>query len=188
MFFTVSKVRTRPTLLSRSFSGFTLIEVLVVVFIIGILVSVSLISVHTLGRDSEIHDETRRLAGIIGAVQEQAQMEGRDFGLRLVEQQYEFLTYDPRHDKWETVEGDDLLRPRQLPRGLNFRLRLDGREASLRPPADPKKPWPPQIDILGSGDLTAFELKLQREDSDHEATITGNANGELEVKNVDDSK
>jgi general secretion pathway protein H len=169
-------------------SGFTLIEVLVVVFIIGILASVSLISVHALGRDTEIHDETRRLAGIIGAVQEQAQMEGRDFGLRLVEQQYEFLTYDPRRDRWQTVEGDDLLRPRQLPPGLSFRLRLDGREASLRPPADPKKPWPPQIDILGSGDLTAFELKLQREDSDHEATITGNASGELEVKNVDDSK
>ncbi len=168
-------------------SGFTLIEVLVVVFIIGILVSVSLISVHALGRDTEIRDETRRLVGIITAVQEQAQMEGRDFGLRLVEQQYEFLTYDPRRDLWQPVEGDDLLRPRRLAPGLNFRLRLEGREASLRPPTDPKKPSPPQIDILGSGDLTAFELKLQREDSDHEATITGNANGELEVKNVDDS-
>ena len=106
-------------------------------------------------------------------------MEGRDFGLRLVEQQYEFLTYEPRRDKWETVEGDDLLRPRQLPRGLNFRLRLDGREASLRPPSDPKKPsatadrYPRQRRYS-----TAFELKLQREDRDHEATITGNANGD----------
>ena len=169
-------------------SGFTLIEVLVVVFIIGILISVTLISVHALGRDTEIRDETRRIAAIIGAVQEQAQMEGRDFGLRLKEREYEFLSYDPRRDLWQLVEGDDLLRPRQLPPGLNFRLRLDGRDASLRPPADTKKAWPPQIDILGSGDLTAFELKLQREDSDHEATITGNANGELEVKNVDDSK
>ena len=169
-------------------SGFTLIEVLVVVFIIGILISVTLISVHALGRDTEIRDETRRIAGIIGAVQDQAQMEGRDFGLRLKEREYEFLSYDPRRDLWQPVEGDDLLRPRQLPTGLNFQLRLDGRDASLRPPADTKKPWPPQIDILGSGDLTTFELKLQREDSDHEATITGNANGELEVKNVDDSK
>jgi general secretion pathway protein H len=169
-------------------AGFTLIEILVVVFIISILASVTLISIHALGRDNELRDETRRLVGIIEAVQEQAQMEGRDFGLRLQEQQYEFLAYDPRRELWQAVDGDDLLRPRPLPPGLNFRLRLDGREASLKPPPDPKKPWPPQIPILGSGDLTPFELKVQREDSDHEATITVNAASEIEVKNVDDGK
>jgi general secretion pathway protein H len=169
-------------------AGFTLIEILVVVFIIGILVSVTLISVSALGRDNELRDETRRLVGILEAVQEQAQMEGRDFGLRLQEQQYEFLVYDPRKDLWQAVDGDDLLRPRSLPPGLSFHLRLDGREASLKPPSDTKKPWPPQIPIQGSGDLTAFELKLQREDSDHEATITVNAQSEIDVKNVDDAK
>ena len=115
-------------------------------------------------------------------------MEGRDFGLRVQEQQYEFLAYDPRKDLWQAVDGDDLLRLRQLPPGLNFHLRLEGREANLKPPADAKQPWPPQIPILGSGDLTPFELKLRREDSDHEATITANAASELEVKNVDDGK
>ncbi|HKE44982.1 MAG TPA: type II secretion system minor pseudopilin GspH [Steroidobacteraceae bacterium] len=168
--------------------GFTLIEILVVVFIIGILVSVTLISIHTLGRDTEIRDETARLVALIGAVHEQAEMEGRDFGLRLQEREYEFLAYDARRDVWQAVDGDDLLRPRQLPAGLNLRLRLDGRDAVLRAPADTKKPWPPQVQIQSSGDLSAFELKLQREDSDHEATITGDANGELEVKNVDDQK
>jgi general secretion pathway protein H len=176
-------MRRRTTLSS----GFTLIEVLVVVFIIGILASVTVISIHALGRDNELRDETRRIASIIEAVQEQAQMEGRDFGLRLQERQYEFLVYDPRKDLWQAVDGDDLLRLRQLPPGLSFKLRLEGREASLRPPPDPKKPWPPQITILGSGDVAAFELKVQREDSDHEATITCNANSELEVKNVDDT-
>jgi hypothetical protein len=68
------------------------------------------------------------------------------------------------------------------------RLRLDGREAVLRPPADKNKPWPPQVQIQSSGDLSAFELRLQREDSDHEATITGNADGELAVVSVDDQK
>ena len=172
----------------RASLGFTLIEILVVVFIIAIMVSVTVISVHSLGRDTEIRDETRRLVGLIGSVHEQAEMEGRDFGLRLKEQEYEFLAYDARRDEWQSAADDDLLRPRQLPPGLSFRLRLDGREAVLRPPADAKKPWPPQIQIQSSGDLNAFELKLQREDSDHEATITANQNGEIEVKEVDDSK
>jgi general secretion pathway protein H len=169
-------------------SGFTLIEILVVVFIIGVIASVAVISMGALGRDTEMHDETTRLVSLIGAVHEQAQMENRDFGLRFQEHEYEFLAYDPRRDLWGAVDGDDLLRPRQLPAGLNLRLRLDGRDAVLRPPADKKKPWPPQVLIQSSGDLSAFELKLEREDSDHEATITGNANGELDVQNVDDQK
>lgn len=179
-------MRTRCEL--RASRGFTLIEILVVVFIVAIMVSVTVISIHALGRDNEIRDETRRLVGLIGAVHEQAEMDGRDFGLRLKEHEYEFLAYDARRDEWQSVADDDLLRARQLPPGLNFRLRLDGREAVLRPPADPKKPWPPQIQMQSSGDLSAFELRLEREDSDHEATISGNPNGELEVKEVDESK
>lgn len=168
--------------------GFTLIELLVVVVIIAIIASVAVLSVNVLGRDSEITEETRRLAGLLSMVQEQAEMQNRDFGLRLEERRYDFLRYDVRSAEWVAVPAEKLLRPRELPAGLRFRLFLEAREAILRPPADKKKPRPPQIMVLSSGDLTEFELQLQREDSDHEATIIGRVNGTIEVWSVDEAK
>jgi len=165
--------------------GFTLIEILVVVVIIAIVASVAVISVNALGRDTEIADETRRLVGLIGLVREQAEMEGRDYGLRLEEERYDFMLHDVRGDQWQVIEEDRLLRSRDLPPGLQLRLRLEGREVVLRPPPDRKKPRPPQILMLSSGDLTAFEMRIQREDSDHEAFIEGKVDGEIEVKDVD---
>jgi general secretion pathway protein H len=166
--------------------GFTLIEILVVVVIIAIVASVAVISVNALGRDTEITDETRRLVGLVGMVREQAEMEGRDYGLRLEDERYDFVLYDVRRNEWLAIADDRLLRPRDLPPGLRFRLRLDGRDVVLRPPPDRKKPRPPQILMLSSGDLTAFELRLQREDSDHEAFIEGKLDGELAVREVDE--
>jgi general secretion pathway protein H len=168
-------------------AGFTLIEILVVVVIIAIVASVAVISVNALGRDTEIADETRRLVGLIGMVREQAEMEGRDYGLRLEEARYDFMLHDVRTDQWQVIEDDRLLRPRELPPGLRLGLRLDGREVILRPPPDRKKPRPPQILMLSSGDLSVFELRLEREDSDHEATIEGKADGEITVTDVDEA-
>lgn len=167
--------------------GFTLVEILVVVVIIAIVASVAVISVNALGRDTEIGDETRRLSGLIGMVREQAEMEGRDYGLRLEEGKYDFLLYDVRRDQWRSIDEDRLLRPRALPEGVRLRLWLEGREVILRPPADRKKPRPPQITLLSSGDITAFELRIQREGSDHEARISADAAGKVEVRAVDEA-
>ena len=176
--------RLRPAALSP---GFTLIEILVVVVIIAIVASVAVISVNALGRDTEISDETRRLVGLIGMVREQSEMEGRDYGLRLEEERYDFMLFDVRRNDWLPIEEDRLLRTRELPAGLRFQLRIEGRDVVLRPPPDRKKPRPPQIVMLSSGDLTAFEMRIQREDSDHESFIDGKADGELVVRTVDES-
>lgn len=167
--------------------GFTLIEILVVVVIIAIVASVAVISVNALGRDTEIGDETRRLSGLIGMVREQAEMEGRDYGLRLEEGKYDFVLFDVRRNDWLTIDTDKLLRPRELPEGLRLRLWLEGREVILRPPADKKKPRPPQITLLSSGDMTAFDLRIIREGSDHEARISADAAGKVEVQAVDET-
>jgi general secretion pathway protein H len=171
----------------RGAPGFTLIEILVVVVIIAIVASIAVISVNAIGRDTEIADETRRLSGLIGLVREQAEMEGRDYGLRLEEGKYDFVLFDVRRNDWLTVADDRLLRPRELPAGLRLRLWLEGREVVLRPPPDRKKPKPPQITLLSSGDMTAFDLRIVREGSDHEAHISADAAGKIEVRTVDEA-
>jgi general secretion pathway protein H len=174
-------------LIARRARGFTLIEILVVVVIIAIVASVAVISVNALGRDTEIADETRRIEGLIAMVREQAEMEGRDYGLRLEEDKYDFLLFDVRRNDWLTIDEDRLLRQRELPEGLRLRLWLEGREVVLRPPPDLKQPRPPQITLLSSGDITAFDLKIEREGSDHEARITADATGKVEAHTVDEA-
>ena len=183
----VTRIRNWGQTPSRFTHGFTLVEILVVVVIIAIVASVAVISVNALGRDTEIGDETRRLSGLIGMVREQAEMEGRDYGLRLEEGKYDFLLYDVRRDQWRSIDEDRLLRPRELPEGVRMRLWLEGREVILRPPPDRKKPRPPQITLLSSGDITAFELRIRREGSDHEARITADAAGKVAVRAVDEA-
>jgi general secretion pathway protein H len=180
-------IARHPRRLRRGASGFTLIEILVVVVIVAIVASIAVISVNAIGRDTEIADETRRLSGLIGLVREQAEMEGRDYGLRLEEGKYDFVLFDVRRNDWLTVADDRLLRPRELPPGVRLRLWLEGREVVLRPPQDRKKPKPPQITLLSSGDMTAFDLRIVREGSDHEAHISADASGKVEVRTVDEA-
>ena len=169
--------------------GFTLIELLVVVVIIAIIASVAVLSVNALGRDTQLSEETDRLSALLSMVKEQAEMQHRDYGLRLEEARYTFLRFDVRRGEWLEVPGDKLLRARELPEGLRMRLWLEAREAVLRPLPHAKdkkeKVQPPQVIVFANGDLTDFELRLEREDSDHSSTIKGSADGKLDVRTVD---
>ena len=102
----------------RTNRGFTLIELLVVIVIIAILISVTLLSMNVLGRDNQLREETDRLASLIEAVQDQAEMQGRDFGLRFYTDGYDFMAYDGRHGKW-TLLQEALFKPRHFPAGCS---------------------------------------------------------------------
>ncbi len=108
--------------LRRSMRGMTLVEILVVVLIIGILAALATLSIGLLGDDREIEDESRRLADAIALLQEQAQLEGRDFGILLETARYEFQRFDAFEQRWVTVEDDPALRARELPPDLAFEL------------------------------------------------------------------
>lgn len=164
-------------------SGFTLLEVLVVVVIIGIIASMAVVSTRVLGGDHEMDEEARRLSAVLGQAREEAMLLGRDVGLRVDARGYDFLVYDNRNERWRMAEGDPLLRERVLPEGLEARLWLESREVKLPSRAQPTDTVPatPQVVVLASGDAAPFELRLERAGTPELRAVIGRADGTFEI-------
>ncbi len=163
----------------------TLIEILVVVFIVGILAALVTLSVGVLGEDRELERETERLASVVEVLQEQAQLEGRDYGLRIETAGYEVLRYNGLEQRWLEVEDDPWLRPRQLPVGLSSELMIEDRLVLLRR-SDTAEARLPQIIAGGSGDTTPYRLSVVRSEARRRITLIGHADGSLEIERPDE--
>ncbi|HET9695103.1 MAG TPA: type II secretion system minor pseudopilin GspH [Steroidobacteraceae bacterium] len=175
-------MRPRPAARRRA-SGFTLLEVLVVVVIIGIITSMAVISVNVLGGDHEMQQEAERLQAILLQAQEDAMLQSRDLGLRLDESSFEFLEYDGRTERWRTVLGDALLRERTLPPGLRLQLRIEDRDVQLKPrqPATERDAIYPQIVLQASGEIVPFDVIFSRDGTDERRRVSGTVEGRIEL-------
>jgi general secretion pathway protein H len=169
---------------------------MVVIVIVGIMATVAMISMGTLGRDREMQDQAERIWAVINQAREECELQGFDIGLRVGNNGYDFLRFDARQQLWLPIVDDDLMGAREFPPGLRVRLWLEGREVVLKDhlglddeskpsekkdaaaakqdaanskttdPKDQKKEMPPHIMILSSGDLNAFDLQFEREGND----------------------
>jgi general secretion pathway protein H len=169
----------------RAMRGMTLIEILVVLVIIGILAMLATLSVGILGEDREIEDESRRIADAIALLQEQAQLEGRDYGILLETARYEFQRFDAFEQRWKPVEGDAALAPRELPPDLAFELTLEGRPVLLRrEPTEESRL--PQLVAWGSGEMTPYRLSLARRGGAR-ITLVGGLDGSIGIERGDEA-
>ena len=141
--------------------GFTLVEILVVVVIIGLMMVGVTIATGMAHGDRELETERDRILALADHLRDQATLQAREYGLRCYEGGYQFLYYDPRNGVW-LDQGDDLLRPRALPKGLVMRLSVEGRNVLLPAAEVDPEELAPQILLYSSGELSLFELDLRR--------------------------
>jgi len=173
--------RARPRAAAR---GFTLLELLVVVTIIGILVGAVVLSLGSLGYDREIEQETNRLRSLLSLLHEESLMQSRDYGVMFTATGYRFYIYDYNKLSWVEPLDDRLLELYHLRPQLNMALVLDGREVQLLRDFDDQdvdKP-DPQVLVLSSGELTPFTLEMSREGRDGRFALSGELDGTLKVE------
>jgi len=175
-------------------AGFTLLEILVVIVIIGVMVSMATLSIGLLGADRQSEEEARRVWAVIGQAREEAELQAIDLAIFVGATDYEFLRFDTRRNQWLPVVDDKLYAQRTLPEGLRFRLWMEGRELVLKPglPDRSKKgeseKWPPQLTVLSSGDVVPFELQIERDGAPAMWRMTSLADGDLRVERRKDER
>jgi general secretion pathway protein H len=162
----------------RTAAGFTLIEMLVVVLIIGVITAGVMLSVSITGTDHELQTETERLATLMNYARDEAELQTRELGLACTPHGYEFLAFDPRTALWGGIDEDDALRARKLPAGLTLHLKVEGRDVIFTPPlaTDQKKP---DVMIFSNGDLSAFELTVERDGAARSVTLAIDPKGHI---------
>lgn len=160
-------------------AGFTLIEVLVVMLIIGVIITLTTLTVGD--SQAPLKREAQRLAALLALAQEEAVFQAQEWGLSVHPERYQFYLW--QQQGWQMVQNDDLFRARTMPQGVHMELQLDGHTLSLD---EPEGQQGPQILILSSGECTPFELTFTDEtEPSFYYQLRGNLLGAFSIQRYD---
>lgn len=177
--------------------GFTLIELLVVIAVAAILVTIAVMSFNLIGDDRAVQKQVLKLSTLIDMASEEAQIQGREYGLELMQGGYRFVEYDHYLEAWSEVIGDDLLVPRELDQDMVIELFLEDRRVLLQETAkdtesgdeqakrDLTDDYLPHILIMASGDISPFQLEIVRLTDEVTVGLKLEVGGDLEMINHD---
>ena len=173
--------------------GFTLIEMMVVVIIIGVLASLAILSLGSTGRDGQLETERDRLVALIDYVRERAALQTVEYGLRCQQDGYQFVEYDTRKNLWVADELDETLRARPLPPGLELSLVIEDRPIVLPTRAQAAKKrddagLTPQVMLFSSGELSRFELTLARPAAQRHVVVSAGADAKVQAGELIEQK
>lgn len=161
----------------RSAGGFTLLEVMVVVVIIGIMLTVSAMSLRGDSHAEIMQREATRLIALLDLASDEAVMRSEQLAVRFTDDGYEFMLL--QNGRWMPVDDDRPLRPRKLPDDISLRLEL---EDTPPPSLVSEETDLPQVYLLSSGEMTPFVVTLYSPGTERRYVIKGSLLGHLELE------
>jgi general secretion pathway protein H len=165
-------------MLTKIHRGFTLIEVMVVVVLIGIIAS--LVQFNFAGKRPEdvLQQESAKFAAIFEVAADYGMLNNVELGLIVKKESYQFVGYDGT--KWAEIPEQDWQADVTLPEEVLIELTLDDLpieepllfdadtfkekdedDFTLMSKEEREKKVIPQVYILSGGDLTAFSVTFR---------------------------
>lgn len=157
----------------RTATGFTLLEMLVVVAVIGIILTFAVLNLGGDRRAEELSEESRRFAELLRLASEQAVLRGEEWGVQIRADDYRFLIY--RDDGWALREDDDLFRARALAPDTELDIELEGRDLVLESSGEIK----PTLLLLSSGEVSPFTAEFAASATEYRYQVQADLFGDI---------
>ncbi|MCH1930465.1 type II secretion system minor pseudopilin GspH [Shewanella sp. A25] len=184
-------------------AGFTLLEVMLVVLLMGLTAAAVTMSIGNSGPKQALEKTAQQFIAATELVLDETVLSGYFIGIVVEKDHYQFVYYND--GKWNPLEQDKLLASKQMEPGVVMNLVLDGMplvqedeeedswfdEPLIEPSAEDKKKHPePQILLFPSGEMTAFELSFitKTDRGPIDVLVVGDALGRLSLGRPDETR
>ena len=152
-------------------AGFTLIEILVVLLIIGITVGFALLAFGDFGSKRRMVVAAEQFVNYVKFTQQAGILKTSTLGIQLRENGYEVLQFQsPNH--WQSMPKNSVFHAQHFPN--NALIHFNAAEKTG-----------PQIIINASGDMTTIQLNIGSKEQPHIAIIIGKQNGTVSLQLLD---
>lgn len=135
--------------------GFTLLELLIVMVIIGVIVGAATLSIPH-DKTSQIEKEAQRFQALLKLAKDESIFQSRSVGVLFEETGYQFMLSVDEQGQWVAF-SDKQLRPRVLPEGLSLTLDVQGQMVSFES-AESEERLVPHVFVLSTGEITPFNV------------------------------
>ncbi len=188
---------------SRRQSGFSFIELLVLLAIAAIAISFVTLSVGSGSRPDQLKAQAEKLTGLMQLAVEESVLTSKPIGLRFVQEfgerdlqfSYEWSLYE--NGLWRPLTNHSIFSPEQFIDGSDIDLRLEGRATELysgtsangsssedqaNKSGEKELQYKPDVFFLHSGEVTpAFEVDIMLANIDEEYRIEVNPVGQVRL-------
>ena len=169
----------------NSQQGFTLLEIMLVILLIGIASSAVVMTLPSQSnKESDPQWQADRFITLLQLVEDEALMTGREFGLVLKENSYQFTRYDYKQKKWLAIDEGIFSKERTFSKELLLKHTLTGsvwdqiesasddsfiKDEDRVHIGEEKKQlsFKPQVFIMSSGETTPFSLEFSENSDDN---------------------